>query len=202
MIEVFNQGAFSSYRIEESRYNGVLTESRSFSAGTRRATKRTVFLSHKHDDLEDLKGFIGYLERYYIVECYIDADDPDMPAKTSGETATRIKKMIRNTDRFVLLATDNAIASKWCNWELGYGDAQKYKDKIAILPIRNAGRSFYSGNEYLQIYPHIVRVDSSDITSEKRFVNPELPTTIGYYVVSMDEAGKMTYVSLRTWLNR
>lgn len=41
-----------------------------------------------------------------------------MPAKTSGETTTRIKKMIRNTDRFVLLATDNAIASKWCNWEL------------------------------------------------------------------------------------
>ena len=118
MIEVFSQGTFSLYRIEESRHNGVLTESRSFSAGTRRTTKRTVFLSHKHDDLEDLKGFIGYLERYYIVECYIDADDPGMPAKTSGETTTRIKKMIRNTDRFVLLATDNAIASKWCNWEL------------------------------------------------------------------------------------
>ena len=59
MIEVFNQGAFSSYRIEDSRYSGVLTESRNFSEGTRRATKRTVFLSHKHDDLEDLKGFIG-----------------------------------------------------------------------------------------------------------------------------------------------
>ena len=84
MIEVFNQGAFSSYRIEDSRYNGVLTESRSFSAGTRRATKRTVFLSPKHSDLEDLKGFIGYLERYYCVECYIDADDPGMPEKTSG----------------------------------------------------------------------------------------------------------------------
>ena len=202
MIEVFNQGAFSSYRIEDSRYSGVLRESRTFSAGIRRATKRTGFLSHKHDDLDDLKGFIGYLERYYSVECYIDAEDPGMPAKTSGETATRIKKMIRNTDRFILVATDNAIASKWCNWELGYGDAQKYKDSIAILPIRNTGRSFYSGNEYLQIYPHIVRVDSSDITPEKRFVNPELPTTIGYYVVSMDEAGKVAYVSLRSWLNR
>ena len=111
MIVIFNQGAFSSYRIEDSRYSGVLIESRSFSAGTRRVTKRTVFLSHKHDDLEDLKGFIGFLEDYYNVECYIDSDDPDMPEKTSGETAERIKKAIKATDRFILLATDNAISS-------------------------------------------------------------------------------------------
>ena len=97
MVEVFNQGAFSSYKIEDSRYSGVLRESRSFSAGTRRAVKRTVFLSHKHDDLEDLKGFIGYLERNYKVECYIDADDPGMPEKTSEETAQRIKNAIRTT---------------------------------------------------------------------------------------------------------
>lgn len=56
MVEIFNQGFFSSYRIEDSRYSGVLTESRSFSAGTRRTTKRTIFLSHKHDDLEDFEG--------------------------------------------------------------------------------------------------------------------------------------------------
>lgn len=84
MIEVFSQGSFSSYKIEDSRYSGLLTESRSFSVGTRRATKRTVFLSHKHSDLEDLKGFIDYMERYYSVECYIDADDPGMPEKISG----------------------------------------------------------------------------------------------------------------------
>lgn len=202
MIEVFSQGAFSSYRIDDSRYSAVLRESRTFSAGTSRATKRTVFLSHKHDDLEDLKGFIGYLERNYKVECYIDAEDSGMPAKTSGETADRIKKMIRNTDRFILVATDNAIASKWCNWELGYGDAQKYKDRIAILPIRNAGRSFYSGNEYLQIYPHIVRADSSDITFDAIQYRPGYPKVSGYYVASVDEAGKVSYVSLQTWLNR
>ena len=125
-----------------------------------------------------------------------------MPEKTSGETAERIKKAIKATDRFVLLATDNAIASKWCNWELGYGDAQKFKDKIAILPIKNAGRTFYSGNEYLQIYPHIVRIDTADITTVKRMYHPEFPTTLGYYVVSVDSTGKTMYVSLRTWLNR
>lgn len=124
MIEIFNQGEFSSFRIEDSQYREVLTESIKFSAGIRRPAKKTVFLSHKHDDWEDLKGFIGFLERRYNIECYIDSDDPSMPKKTSGETAERIKNAIRKTDRFILLATDNAIASKWCNWELGYGDAQ------------------------------------------------------------------------------
>lgn len=200
MVEVFYQGAFSSFRIEDSRYSGVLTESRSFSAGTRRTTKRTVFLSHKHDDLEDLKGFIGYLERNYRVECYIDADDPGMPEKTSGETAQRIKKAIRTTDRFILLATDNAIASNWCNWELGYGDAQKYKDRIAILPMKNTWSESYTGNEYMQIYPHIVRVDRADIIIDTIQYRPGYPTVPGYYVVSMDEAGKVTYVSLWAWL--
>ena len=200
MVEVFNQGDFSSYRIEDSRYSGVLIESRSFSAGTRRPTKRTRFLSHKHDDLEDLKGFIGYLERYYNVECYIDSDDPGMPEKTSRETAERIKKFIKTTDRFILLATDNAIGAPWCNWELGYGDAQKYKDRIAILPIKNMGRTFYSGNEYLQIYPHIVRVESSDINRERLTYPLKFPLSAGYYVVSVDSAGKVTYVSLRDWL--
>lgn len=202
MIEIFNQGAFSSYRIEDSRYSGVLRESRSFSAGTRRAVKRTVFLSHKHSDLDDLKGFIGYLERYYRVECYIDADDPGMPEKTSGETAQRIKNAIRATDRFILLATDNAIASNWCNWELGYGDAQKYKEKIAILPIKNTWSKAYTGNEYMKIYPHIVRFDSADVTFNTIQYRPGDPTTSGYYVVSMDESGKVTYVSLQTWLER
>ena len=202
MIEIFDQGVFSSYRIEDSRYIGVLNESRSFSAGTRRATKRTVFLSHKHDDLEDLKGFIGFLERDYKVECYIDADDPGMPEKTSGETAHRIKKAIRTTDRFILLATDNAIASNWCNWELGYGDAQKYKDRIAILPMKNTWSESYTGNEYMQIYPHIVRMDPMDITFDTIQYRPGYPTAFGYYVVSVEDDGKVTYVSLRTWLNR
>lgn len=202
MVEVFNQGDFSSYRIEDSRYSGVLTESRSFSAGTRRPTKRTIFLSHKHDDLEDLKGFIGYLERNYNVECYIDSDDPGMPEKTSGETAERIKKFIKTTDRFILLATDNAIGAPWCNWELGYGDAQKYKDKIAILPMKNTWREVYSGNEYMQIYPHIVRVESSDISRERLTYPIERPLVPGYYVASVDSAGKVTYVSLREWINR
>ncbi len=200
MTEVFSQGAFSTYRIEDARFSSVINESRSFSAGTRRPSKKTVFISHKHDDLEDLKGFIGYLEKFFNVECYIDSDDPSMPEKTSGETAARIKKVIRAADRFILLATDHAIASKWCNWELGYGDAQKYRDRIAILPMKNSNRNVYSGNEYMQIYPRIVRIDNSDFASYNRLFNPTFPNSSGLYVLTTDSLGRRTYTSLSAWL--
>lgn len=53
-----------------------------------------------------------------------------MPKVTSAETATRIKDRISRCDKFILLATNGAIDSKWCNWELGFGDA---KNIISIL---------------------------------------------------------------------
>lgn len=53
-----------------------------------------------------------------------------MPQVTSGETAIRIKDRIDKCDKFILLATDKAVESKWCNWELGYGDAKKYPGEI------------------------------------------------------------------------
>ena len=112
MREIFSQGAFSSFRIQDSHYRSVVNESRVFSAGTRRTSRPTVFISHKHSDLEDLKGLIGFLEQRYDVECYIDSEDPGMLGVTSGVTADRIKKVISTSDRFILLATDNAIESK------------------------------------------------------------------------------------------
>lgn len=49
-----------------------------------------------------------------------------MPARTCGRTAENIKEKIKKYDKFILVATEGAIASKWCNWELGFGDAQKF----------------------------------------------------------------------------
>lgn len=53
-----------------------------------------------------------------------------MPQVTSGETAIRIKDRIDKCDKFILLATDKAVESKWCNWELGYGDAKNIQGEI------------------------------------------------------------------------
>ncbi len=116
--------------------------------------KVTIFISHKHSDIDTLKSFL-YLLRKIGVYAYVDWMDFDMPKKTDGSTAERIKTKIKEMDKFILLATEDAISSKWCNWELGFSDSIKHPKNLAVLPIVNDYSSEWSGNEYLQIYPII-----------------------------------------------
>ena len=107
MKDTFVQGEFSRYsniRLDEAR-----SPIRHSQYGL---SKTTVFISHKHDDLDDLKGVIGLLQQKYGVLVYIDSQDPTMPKITSAETASNIKNRIRECDKFILLATNGAIESK------------------------------------------------------------------------------------------
>lgn len=118
-----------------------------------RPTECTVFLSHKHSDRDLVRKVIALFHTLGVY-VYVDWLDSSMSAAASGQTAAKLKKKIKDSRKFVLLATDDAVASKWCNWELGLGDAAKYLEHIAILPISDPGKT-WSGNEYLQIYPAI-----------------------------------------------
>lgn len=51
---IFEKGHFRSSRIEKSFINESLKETRTFSAKSAYDTKTTVFLSHKHKDLEEM----------------------------------------------------------------------------------------------------------------------------------------------------
>lgn len=113
----------------------------------------TVFLSHKHDEEEILFKVVMLLNSLGV-KVYLDWQDEEMPSSTCGETALKIKNKIIQNKKFIFLATQKAIESKWCNWELGYGDAKKYDQNIAIMPITDNDGS-WAGNEYLQIYPVI-----------------------------------------------
>lgn len=195
MKRILESGQFSNYR------EGVSLESASMEVANLYKSyfgKTTVFISHKHDDLEDLSGLIGFLEKNYNVKAYIDSKDSSMPSVTSGVTASKIKERIRQCDKFILLATDGAVESKWCNWELGYGDSQKFSSKdIAILPLKRKGYSdsSYKGNEYMQIYPYISFYEGNETYTTGGYVNR------GYYVVTEDEKGNRTINPLRDWLN-
>ena len=101
--DIFDKTIFDGYRVES------LTESAqdiipkyNFDG----STKTTVFISHKHDDLDEIKGLIGLLERKYNIKAYIDSLDKSMPKKTSGETASKIKQRINRCNKFILLATN------------------------------------------------------------------------------------------------
>lgn len=115
--------------------NEARIQRRFFSEGNR---KLSVFLSHKHSDLE-----------------YLD--------------------------------------SKWCNREIGFGDAHKYEhDKIAIFPIKQDDRQ-WSGNEYLQLYPSIEYFDGTTTYN----TGETIPK--GYYVYYHYE-NRIT--SLERWISK
>ena len=74
--DIFDKSIFDGYRVES------LTESvqdiipkYNFDG----STKTTVFISHKHDDLDEIKGLIGLLEKKYNIKAYIDSWDKSMP---------------------------------------------------------------------------------------------------------------------------
>jgi len=196
---IFERGHFDNTSIQESLITESLKEVRTFSSKTPYSTQPTVFLSHKHDDLNDLQGTMGMLKDM-DVKVYIDSMDNKMPGQTNGETALRIKDVIKYCDKFVLLATNKAIESYWCNWELGIGDVHKYIQHIAILPIKEKGvQDFqYKGNEYLQIYP---RIDYYDGTS--RYSDSHEIITMGYYVCQpINKEGTFSIKPLKRWLNQ
>lgn len=167
MGNIIEQGSFQSYaqiRLDEAR-----SSINEYSQYTR---KTTVFVSHKHDELQELKGVLGFLQTQYGVKTYIDSQDPTMSKLTSATTATNLKERIKRCDKFILLATNTAIESKWCNWELGYGDAQKYKEHIALFPLKPRGSldSSYRGAEYLSIYPYIRYEDGTNKYSDGKSI--------------------------------
>jgi len=92
----------------------MFSEVKNLRDSRKKENKVTIFLSHKHSDVEILKSFI-FLLRKKGINVYIDWMDYDMPKTTDGSTAERIKHKIKEMDKFILLATEDAIASKWCN---------------------------------------------------------------------------------------
>lgn len=191
---VFYRGTFDDYKVKHLRK--AITESVvQFSVEDSAYPKIKIFMSHKHSDLDDLKGVIGFLEQEYNVSIYTDGNDSTMPKVTSVITAEKIKKQIKLCDKFILLATNDAIHSIWCNWELGYSDSVKH-GKIAILPMNdtNISEDNYSGNEYMELYPTIVFRDGTT-----RYNNTGEVITEGFYLRTKKGSG-FTLKKFEDWL--
>lgn len=172
----------------ESYFPNVLNESRSYREA--KPGYKTIFLSHSHFDASYVLKTRKFFENLGI-KIYVDWADESMPERTSGVTATKIKEKIRGNNFFVFLATDRSIISRWCNWEVGYGDSYKYSDdkvnnKILVLPLAS-NRSDWDGNEYLQLYPYVIHRNKEYSYSTEEF-----------YVRYPDG----TELTLKNWLNR
>lgn len=148
---ILDKNQLSSFAISaEYNQRSVISQYRTFYAGK----NCSAFLSHKHDDIQQLQHVTTILKSLdaYV---YVDWLDKSLPQSPNEVTASKIKEAIKKYDKFILVATDGAIASKWCNWELGYGDAQKYNaNKIVLFPIAQTGLK-WTGYEYMKLYPTI-----------------------------------------------
>jgi hypothetical protein len=137
------------------RYRGIFfNESKAYKSLSKADAQVTIFLSHSHKDQELVEGLINYLAISSQIIIYVDWRDSDMPSATNRETAHLIKQKINDLDYFLVLATKNAMASKWVPWEIGIADTVKPAGKIAIIPVVDPSGQ-YQGNEYMQLYPSI-----------------------------------------------
>lgn len=164
------ENAVNSLSRQRMTFSNILNETRSYANA--RYGQKTIFLSHSHHDARYVNMTRAFFERLGI-DLYVDWADESMPNYTCGYTALKIKEKIRENDFFILLATDLALWSKWCNWELGIGDTYKYvSDRLAILPLADDSDN-WKGNEYIQTYPYIKGPDSSiwDDTPSKYLIH-------------------------------
>ena len=168
-MAILTRSEFASFARSKAGYTGlkgVVNQTRTFSKAS---SITSIFLSHAHTDKEVVEQAKYFFENLGI-SVYVDWADETMPQKPNSTTANRIKTQIATqNDKFVLLATNEAVASKWCNWEVGIGDSFKLPTKkMALLPLADNSGS-WNGNEYLQIYPRIEK-NSTQNGGESYFV--------------------------------
>jgi hypothetical protein len=123
------------------------------------SAQKTIFLSHSHKDKDLVEGLINYLASFGI-KIYVDWNDTGMPRITNRDTAERIKEKIKENSFFLILATENAMSSRWVPWEIGVADQMKHEN-IAIIPVVRNSDSEFKGNEYLQLY-RCIKIESQD----------------------------------------
>ena len=119
--------------------------------------KTSIFLSHSHKNLKYAYCVALFLARKYGAKVYIDGFDSLMPSITNTETARRLVSKIKHSNRFIFVGTEESFESKWCNWEVGLGDAKRLKGHLAFFVMndrieKNGG---YDKNEYVGLYPFI-----------------------------------------------
>lgn len=152
MVEYVTREQLRSYA---TRMGTAETE-RLRKAAASRSLAGSTFLSHSSKDDDLVAGAIQVLENHGG-KVYVDEIDPEMPPYTSEKTAELLKSRIRDTSRFVLLASKNSKESKWVPWELGIADGEKGMSKIALFPASDSRYDqSWASWEYLGLYRRIV----------------------------------------------
>lgn len=116
----------------------------------------STFLSHSTKDTDLLPVVVHILENHGA-RVYIDKKDPTLPPYTNRSTAEILRDRIKQSPKFVLLASENSKDSRWVPWELGLGDGYKRPSNVAIFSaVESPARAAWTSAEYLGVYDQIV----------------------------------------------
>lgn len=115
--------------------------------------RKNVFLSHKVED-QDLIIKLGEMLEAYGLSVYIDwRDDQELDRSNVGKaTAIRLRSRMKACDCLLYVATENARASKWMPWELGFKDG--HDGHVAVLNVAEKDGKFQN-QEYISMYPKV-----------------------------------------------
>ncbi len=119
------------------------------------STRHSIFLSHSHTDADLVDQFLAKILGDNADSVYIDRSDESLPEKCTPVTAAKVKGKIRECEKLLLLATNNACDSRWCPWELGVGDEANGYASVLVVPVADSAAGGWRGNEYIGIYQYL-----------------------------------------------
>lgn len=143
-----------------------------------------IFLSHSYLDADEILGLkLAIEELGYNV--YVDwiVDRQLNRSNVNKETAAIIRTRMENCKSLFFATSNNSTESKWMPWELGYFDG--IKKKVAILPIADNVTFEYKGQEYLGLYPYVMKAKTQGGNKEALWIHND----------------SQTYIIFEAWLN-
>lgn len=146
-------------------------------------TDYDLFISHSFKDKQLITGLYYLFEKagYKVYIDWIDDSNLDR-TKVDEKTASLLRNRMNSCKGLAYISTVNSPSSKWCPWELGYGDGRL--GKVCILPVMSGS---YKGQEYLGLYPYL--------DYEKYENNSQMD----FWVNDQNNINK--YIPLKDWLN-
>lgn len=131
-----------------------------------------IFLSHAFSDARAILGIKGLLEDVGH-GVYIDwIEDPQLDrSHVTSETASILRSRMNICRSLFYVTTQAASESRWMPWECGYFDGKR--GKTAILPVTQVASSQFQGQEYLGLYPYILKAPRQSDKRERLWVHRE-----------------------------
>lgn len=131
--------------------------------------KTSIFISYSSKDKTYATLMRNALLRHDL-KVYIDYLDTELnPKNVNKETAKELKKRIQQCKGILYIHSQKSELSKWCPWELGFGEG--IKSRICVLEVIEDNT--YQ-QEYLKMYPSLdIKDNNYDDNIEFRVLDRE-----------------------------